>query len=249
VLFRDVTSASQTRHAQRDFVTHVAHELKSPLNVIGMYSEALLGQEGESADFRIEACNTLRDEVERVSLLVGTLLTISQIDAGTVVVRRQRVRLQEFLADVLDAVSRGGKRAGLRFRLDLPHELPAVQVDKELLRVALNNLLSNAIKYNREGGEVVLSTRESEQELVVSVRDDGVGIDEGDLERVFEKFYRSEDPEVQKRGGQGLGLALVRQIAALHGAEVRVQSVPQQGSTFSIAFRKSAALLGEEAAA
>ncbi len=240
VLLRDVTATNLARQAQGDFVSHVAHELKGPLHVIGMYSEALTGREGDSEQFRIEACNALRDEVERVSGLIGTLLTIAKIESGSVVVGRQRVRLHDFLSDVLETGARGSGPRDLRLRLEAPQGT-TVQIDKELMRVALNNLIRNAIKYNRDGGEVVLFAEETPEQLVIGVRDTGLGIGEKDRERVFEKFYRSEDPEIQRRGGHGLGLALVREIAALHGAEVELASAPGEGSVFSIRLPRSEA--------
>jgi len=243
---RDVTAERLARRAQSDFATHVAHELKNPLNVIDMYCQSLLADEGGSPDFRLEACNVMRDEVERVSTLTSSLLTISRIQAGTLVMKRQRVRLSELLTDVFETIERSARGRELRFRLDLPKELPVVHVDKELLRVALNNLLTNAVKYNREDGEVVLAARLDEDQIEIQVSDTGLGIREEEIDSIFEKFFRSDDPEVRKRSGHGLGLALVNEVSALHGAEVCVESVPGEGSIFSIRLPKSAVGVDEE---
>ncbi|MDH3214585.1 MAG: HAMP domain-containing histidine kinase, partial [Myxococcales bacterium] len=246
VVIRDETEAAVAKRAQAGFVNHVAHELKSPLNVLAMYSESLLDERGESEELRIEACNVIHDEVERLAMLVSTLLTIARIESGAVALDRQRVRLHDFLSDALESVSRAGAGSGLEFELDVPGDLSPIYVDKELLRVSINNLLTNATKYNREGGRVILSAEETADEIAIRVRDTGVGIHEEDLGRIFDKFYRSESDEVQKHAGHGLGLHLAREIALLHGADIALESTLEEGSRFSIVFRRTAALVKEQ---
>jgi PAS domain S-box-containing protein len=242
VLFRDVTAAALARRAQGEFVTHVAHELKSPLHSLAMHAELLMGKDGESEEFRIEACNVISDEVERLGSLVGTLLSIARIESGSVSLRRQRVRLHDFLQDAMQAVSRGAQRQGLSFAVHVPANLAPIFVDKDLVRVAVNNLLTNAIKYNREGGSVTLEAEETDERVLVRVRDTGLGITEEEQRRVFDKFYRSEREEIRSRGGHGLGLTLAREILALHGGEIELASTPGEGSVFSLVFRKNAVL-------
>lgn len=245
VLFRDVTSESIAKEGQAEFVSHIAHELKSPLNVLGMYSETLLGKDGESEDFRVEACNVIHDEVERLSTLIGSLLSIARIEAGAVALDRQRVRLPDFLRDIQDTLSRAGMRTDLDFALDVAVEFSPIWVDKDLLRVAINNLLTNAIKYNREGGTVALSAEETSESICIRVRDAGAGISPENQRSVFEKFFRADDPAVEKVGGHGLGLTLAKQIVELHGGDITLVSTPGEGSEFSILLRKTPALLQE----
>jgi PAS domain S-box-containing protein len=238
VVARDVTTEAIARRAQDEFITHVSHELKNPLNVMAMYGETLLGEQGASESFRVEASNVIQDEVERLATLISTLLSIARIEAGAVTVQRQRVRLQDFIADVVDAVSRSGRKAGLRFAIDVPADARPIFVEKELFRVAVNNLLTNAIKYNREEGEVAVSVEESSDRVSIRVRDTGLGIREEDLPHIFEKFYRSDDNEIQKLAGHGLGLSLTREIVELHGGSIEVQTEPGAGSEFSIVLRR-----------
>jgi signal transduction histidine kinase len=240
VVARDVTNDAIARRAQDEFMIHMSHELKGPLNVMAMYGETLLGEEGADESFRVEASNVIRDEVERLATLISTLLSIARIEAGAVTVQRQRVRLQDFLADVVDAVSRSGRHAGLRFAIDVPADADPIFVEKELFRVAVNNLLTNAIKYNRADGEVTVSVEESAHRVSIRVRDTGLGIREEDLPHVFEKFYRSDDNEIQKLAGHGLGLSLTREIVELHGGSIEVQTEPGVGSEFSIVLRRRA---------
>jgi signal transduction histidine kinase len=232
VVLRDVTREQLARQAGNDFVAHVSHELKSPLNVIGMYAETL-ADTGDEA-LRVESLNVIQDEIERMNALVGNLLNVSKLETGSMSPERNRVRLDDLLRDAYDHALPRAEGKNLRLSLDLPRELEAVSIDKDLFRIVLNNLLTNAIKYNRPGGSVVLSARNEDHEIVISVRDTGIGIASADHERVFEKFYRVSESGDTARGGHGLGLYLAAQIVELHHGRLVVDSEPGIGSTFSI---------------
>jgi PAS domain S-box-containing protein len=245
VLFRDVSVEHLAKNARAEFVAHVAHELKTPLNVMAMYSEALQGEEGQDEGFRVEAYNVLHDEVERVSMLINNLLSITKIEMGSLEVVRQRVRPRDLLEDAFNAIARSGRAGGLSLNLDLPREMTPISVDKDLLRIAVNNLLTNAVKYNRPGGSVTLSAEETDDALRIRVRDTGIGIGADDRDKVFDKFYRSNDAQVRSRTGHGLGLSLTRDIIQLHHGRLSVDSTPGEGSEFTIELDKEAVLLGQ----
>jgi len=242
IVVRDVTREHLARQAGNDFVAHVSHELKSPLNVITMYAETLA--DTEEPELRVESLNVIQDEVERMNALVGNLLNVSKLETGSMSPERNRVRLDDLLRDAHDHALPRAEGRDLRVQLDIPRELAAVAVDKDLFRIALNNLLTNAIKYNRPGGSVTLAAREEHNEVVISVRDTGIGIAPDDQLRVFEKFYRASERGAQApRGGHGLGLYLAAQIIELHHGRIVLDSVPGQGSTFSIHLKMAPAAL------
>jgi len=233
VVLRDVTREHLARQAGNDFVAHVSHELKSPLNVIGMYAEMLADSDEES--LRVESLNVIQDEIERMNALVGNLLNVSKLETGSMSPERNRVRLDDLLRDAYDQALPRAEGKQLRVLLDLPRELEAVAIDKDLFRIALNNLLTNAIKYNRPGGSVTLAARNEDNDIVISVRDTGIGIAAADQGRIFDKFYRVSESEAPvKRGGHGLGLYLAAQIVELHHGRIVLDSEPGVGSTFSI---------------
>lgn len=233
VVLRDVTREHLARQAGNDFVAHVSHELKSPLNVIGMYAEMLADSDEES--LRVESLNVIQDEIERMNALVGNLLNVSKLETGSMSPERNRVRLDDLLRDAYDQALPRAEGKQLRVLLDLPRELEAVAIDKDLFRIALNNLLTNAIKYNRPGGSVTLAARNEDNDIVISVRDTGIGIAAADQGRIFDKFYRVSESEASvKRGGHGLGLYLAAQIVELHHGRIVLDSEPGVGSTFSI---------------
>lgn len=238
VIFRDVTGSIAAKRSQGEFVAHIAHELKTPLNVIATYSEALQEEEGKDESFRVEAYNVIHDEVERLSGLISNLLSITQIEMGNMVIDRQRVRLGDLLEDALKNVSRSDKQRGTDFQLNLQHDLPAVALDKNLFRVAINNLLTNAIKYSKKDGTVILSAELSDDSVLIRVKDTGVGIAPEDQAHIFEKFYRSEVEEVRSKPGHGLGLSLANEIIALHHGRILVDSTPGEGTEFTIVLGK-----------
>ena len=244
VVFRDITAEMLAKRSGGEFVAHVAHELKSPLNVIAMYSESLLGEDGRSEEFRIEAANVVRDEVERLSMLINNILNITKLEMGSISVERHRVKLRELLEDTFNAVARSGRGDDLKFTIDLPREMSPVAVDKDLMRIAINNLLTNAIKYNRPGGTVSLVAEETGSKVRISIRDNGVGVAPEDQEKIFQKFFRSEREEIRAKAGHGLGLSLAREIVQLHHGTLRVSSsAPGEGSEFTIEFDKETELL------
>lgn len=234
VTFIDKTDEEVAKKTRAEFVAHVSHELKTPLNVLSMYSEALQDDEDESKEFRVEAINAIRDEVERLATLINNLLSLTQIEMGGVGINRQRVRLNELLTDAFDNVSKSGLGKDLRFELDIQRELTPVLIDKGLFRIAINNLLTNAIKYNENGGLVSLSASETEDAIVIVIKDSGIGIKDDEKDKIFNKFYRSDEESVRKRNGHGLGLPLAQEIIQLHHGNIQVEDAPGGGSIFTI---------------
>jgi signal transduction histidine kinase len=244
VVFRDVTAESLGRQAGAEFVSRVSHELKSPLNVLKMYSEMLLENAGDSRELRIEAVNVIGDEVERMADLIDNLLNVSKIEQGSIALDRQRVRLRDLLEDVVSTAARNAEGKGIKIQLELPQELSPVLLDKNLFRIAIGNLLGNAVKYNRPDGCVTLSAEEGDTQVAIRVRDTGIGIEREDIARVFDKFYRAANANTAA-SGHGLGLYLARQIAELHQGSLAVTSEPGQGSEFTMLFRKCDAMAEE----
>jgi signal transduction histidine kinase len=178
-----------------------------------------------------------------MTMLINNTLNLTKIEMGNININRSRVKLKDLLQDAFDTCVRNDRDNDLEFKLDLPPEIGPVAVDKELMRIAINNLLTNAIKYNKQGGVVTLSAEETESTVRIIVRDTGIGIDSGEVKRIFEKFYRSDSSEVRKRVGHGMGLALAREIVRLHQGTLSVNSIPNEGSEFTIEFSKEADLL------
>lgn len=244
VSLRDATAEHLARQASNDFVAHVSHELKSPLNVLGMYAE-MLADAAASPDLRIEAINVIQDEVERMNSLVTNLLNVSKLEMGSMRPERHRVKLDDLLRDTWQQALPRAQQKQVALKLEVQHDVAAVSVDKDLFRIALNNLVNNAIKYNEAGGNVVLAAEETDTDVVIAVRDNGIGMAMEDQARVTEKFYRAPETGPNQRGGHGLGLYLANQIVELHHGRLTLESEPGHGSVFSIHLNKMSSSLNE----
>lgn len=245
VVFHDISEEVLAKQSRAEFVAHVAHELKSPLNVLTMYSEALIGEEGKSREFQIDASNVIRDEVERLASLINNLLSLTRFEVGGMQISRQRVKLKEMVEDAFENISRNGYNKNCEFSIDLPNQVSAISADKDLMRIAINNILTNAIKYNKPGGKVSMTVTEDAQSITISIRDTGIGISEDDISHIYDKFFRSESEEVRDRPGHGLGLPLAKEIIELHNGELLVESVLGEGTEFIIVFRKDSGIIME----
>jgi signal transduction histidine kinase len=250
VTFRDISEEHLAKQAGTDFVAHVSHELKTPLNTLLAYSELLLDYGALSESERVNAVNVIHDEVERAAALINNLLNISKLETGTLPLARQRVKLAELLRDSTEKMSKNADTKGVKLELKIPPDLESIALDKELFRIAIDNLLSNAIKYSDPGGKVTLTaTHLNDNEMKISVRDQGIGMSPEDCKKVFDKYYRSSNPLVALRSGHGLGLYVARQIVELHHGTLTVASELGKGAEFAIQFSIQAARLQETAKA
>jgi signal transduction histidine kinase len=243
IVLRDATREYLAQQAGNDFVAHVSHELKSPLNVISMYAETLQDAGPDDQALRVESLNVIQDEVERMNGLVNNLLNVSKLEMGSMTPERHRVKLDDLLRDAYNNALPRAQGKAMKMDLQIPRELAAVSIDKDMFRIALNNLITNAIKYNEPGGAVSLIAEEGEHDVVITVKDSGIGIAHSDQAHVFEKFYRARESASSVRGGHGLGLYLTAQIIELHHGRVTLRSELGQGSEFSIHLKKMPALL------
>jgi signal transduction histidine kinase len=208
-----------------------------------MYSEALQDDDGMSPEIQLEAANVINDEVERLARLINNLLSMTQIEMGTLTLDKKRIKLVDLVKDVTHAMQRSARDRHLNFVLDLPPEAIAVNVDKDLLRIAINNLLTNAIKYTDAGGTITVSVSESDEAVTVCVADTGIGIAAEDQAQIFDKFYRASGENMENRSGHGLGLPLARDIVNLHHGSMRLESASGEGSRFYIDLWKHAGVM------
>jgi two-component system sensor histidine kinase VicK len=214
-------------------LTHLGHELKSPLHTIRAYSE-VLREGGVDAATRNEFFAVIGAETQRLANLIDTLVDLSKIDSGDLVPQRGALRVDAVLAAEVRAAAAAACSKSIDLAAGLPATLPAVLGDADLLAVALRNLLSNAIQYTPCGGRVDVRANATDETLTVEIADTGIGIHPDDRPQVFQRFFRGRAPEVRKHPGSGLGLALVERIVALHGGTLAVESELGRGSTFRL---------------
>ncbi len=231
LVFHDVTRLKKLESARRDFVANVSHELRTPLSLIKGYVETLLDGASGQPEVAEKFLLTIARNTERLRLLMDDLLAISQLESGGARLQLGPVRLAGLAKKVCeDFQSRANPR-----QVTLVNAVPdlTVRADPDRLEQVLCNLLDNAIKYGREGGTVTVAARSlPNQEVEVSVSDDGPGIPRDSLERVFERFYRVDKARAREQGGTGLGLAIVKHIILSHSGRIWAESEAGHGATF-----------------
>lgn len=217
----------------RQFAADAAHELRTPLTI--MRGEAEIALRGNSKDpetYRDVLESTLR-EYDRMIHIITNLLLLAQADAGTVHLGRERVRLDELLAELSETFKVLAEDAQLSLEV-APFPEVAVNGDRVRLHELFANLLDNAVKYTPPGGRVTLGCVVVQEDVRVAITDTGIGIPLDQQDKVFQRFYRVEGSRSRDTGGSGLGLSIARWIATAHGGRIELQSVPGAGSTFTV---------------
>ena len=232
--YRLLQRETEMARLKSDFVANVSHDLKTPLSLIRMFGETLeLGRVPDEATRR-EYYAVITRESERLTRLIDNVLDFSRIEGG-----RQRYDIgvhpvEPLLHEVLDAFRHPLAQRGFKLDVTVTHDLPDALMDPEAIKQALANLVDNALKYSTDRRRLALEARQEGKWVMIEVADEGIGIAVGELERIFEKFYRIGRSETQGTRGSGVGLALVKHIAEAHGGRVTAVSRPGQGSRFSL---------------
>jgi GAF domain-containing protein/nitrogen-specific signal transduction histidine kinase len=239
-IFRDITHEVEVDRLKSEFVATVSHELRTPMTSIRGYVDVLLmGAAGAVNENQAHFLNIIKNNTERLNILVNDLLDVSRIESGRVTLSPQALDLREIAEDVIGDVLRRSQEENkpMALSLDAPKRLPHVYGDIERVRQILGNLVDNAYHYTPENGTITvrIHTPNGGKEVQVDVKDTGVGIPVEDQSRVFERFYRGEHPLVLSTPGTGLGLSIVKQIVEMHKGRIWMKSsgVPGDGSTFS----------------
>ncbi len=223
-------AAEAANEAKTRFLASVAHEIRSPLNAI--YGYAQLIERGEGQD-PIAAARTIRRSAEHLAHLVEGLLDMAQVEGGALKLEREAIRFPEFLAQVIAMLELQAEAKGLALVLETPPSLPEfVHADPKRLRQVLINLIANAIKFT-DAGAVTLRIEYRNQLATFSVIDTGIGIAPEDAERIFAPFERVAGPAAG-RPGVGLGLAITQALVHMMGGDIRLESAPGAGSTFTV---------------
>ncbi|HUQ31941.1 MAG TPA: ATP-binding protein [Pyrinomonadaceae bacterium] len=231
-VFFNITRLERLERVRQEFLSNVSHELRTPLTAIIAFVETLEDGAMEDQESNRRFLHIIRRNAERMHNLIDDILELSAIEAGTVEVRPEPVKLRPLVSDVLTALN---SRAEAR-RVTLSNEVAAdvfVRADARRLEQMLTNLVDNAIKFNREAGSVTIRHERAERDRII-VADTGDGISPEHVVRIFERFYRVDRARSREMGGTGLGLAIVKHLARAHGGDISVQSTPGVGSTFFI---------------
>ncbi len=233
VLLEDRTRVLQADATRREFVVNASHELKTPVGAISLLAETI----HDNAD-DVQAVETfstqLVKESRRLTKLVYEIISLARLQDGRLPAKPRPMLAIEAINDALDQVRTAAEDANITLNTDFPQgEDILVHADLELLTSALQNLLENAIRYSNPGGHVNVTLRENDN-VVMEVADDGIGISEEDQGRIFERFYRVDPARSRSTGGTGLGLSIVKHVVSDLNGSIHVNSKPGEGATFII---------------
>jgi two-component system sensor histidine kinase SenX3 len=233
LLAEDQTESRRVEEVRRDFVANTSHELKTPVGALALLAETVEDAADDPEAVRRFA-GRMRQEAARLTHLVQDLITLNRIQAAEPIPDPFPVKVCAVVAEALDRCRMKATARGIEIAVRGPRDI-SVLGDEDLLITALRNLLENAIAYSPDKTRVVVSTRfAGEDAIEISVADQGIGIPERDLERIFERFYRVDPARSRATGGTGLGLAIVKHVIAAHGGKVTVWSKEGTGSTFTL---------------
>ena len=245
VLIFDDSEMRRLDSIRRDFVANISHELKTPIGALSILSEAVLGA-ADDPEAIVRFANRMQAESKRLSDLVQEIINLSRLQDDDPLKNAKVIDLNEVL---LNAIDQSELNASAR-NIELIYSEQAqarIKGDHSQVTMAISNLIENAINYSPEGTRVAIALRVNDGLAEVSITDQGIGIPEKDLERIFERFYRVDPARSRATGGTGLGLSIVKHVATNHGGDVSVWSVENAGSTFTIRFPITSHLTAVEA--
>ncbi|WP_110513836.1 GAF domain-containing protein [Herpetosiphon llansteffanensis] len=247
---RDITREVESDRLKTEFIGTVSHELRTPMTSIKGYTQLLaMGSLGEVNPTQKEFLNTIAHNSERMIAIINDLLDITKIETGSVELQLARLMIADVMSSVVGNARAEISQRQQEFSLSLAPNLPTIWSDMERIRQVASNVLSNAIKYTPNGGKISVRAYEinfndipakqrdglpaGRRYVALAVKDSGVGIDASEHEKVFERFYRTENPLKIEAGGTGLGLSLVRPLIQLMGGRIWLESAVNQGTTFT----------------
>jgi two-component system phosphate regulon sensor histidine kinase PhoR len=221
---------------RKDFVANVTHELKTPLTSISGFVETLQDGAAEDPEVRTKFLDIIAIEAARLKRLIEDILIISDIENKREVNTNSDINVRESIEEILASMEPIIESKRINVITYFAYEI-YIGGNPDRFKQMMVNLIENAIKYSHDGGTVTITAKKKESRVHISINDEGVGIPEESLSRIFERFYRVDKSRSQKAGGTGLGLAIVKHIAALFEAEIQVESEPGKGSTFTVIFK------------
>lgn len=232
--FVDITQMRQLENMRKDFVANVSHELKTPLTSIQGFIETLKEGAGDDKVIRDRFINIIEIEAGRLKQLIDDILVLSDIERSSHDHQLSEIDLEEVVHEIAGLLNQIAVKKKIDFSYRIDKDLAPLKANRVWLKQLLINLIENGIKYTQEDGRVSLSIQDHNQGVKIVVEDNGIGISEEHIDRLFERFYRVDKARSKKEGGTGLGLAIVKHIVLAMKGDIHVVSEPDQGTAFYI---------------
>lgn len=228
VVLHDITKQQKLDDARREFVANVSHELRTPLTTLKSYSETLLDML-EDNPTAVTFTNTILNETDRMTRLVKDLLMLSSLEQVNEI-NCAVFDIETLIFDVVETLKLVANEHGHRLTFSATTKIPPYCGDRDKIEQLLNNIISNSIKYTPNGGKIEVFAGKLYNDIYIKVKDNGIGIPEKDLKRIFERFYRVDKARSRERGGTGLGLAISKSIVDAHGGNIKITSKSGEGT-------------------
>lgn len=227
----------KSANMRQDFTANVSHELKTPLASISGYAELIETGMAKEDDVRRFAGEIHKSSIRLLSL-INDIIELSELDVMDGEMSTMMLNLTEEAQNCVEMLQMNAEKHGVNISFCKNNEPCIIEANQDMVQEIIYNLCDNAIRYNQPGGNVIVSVFRKEEKIVLEVQDDGIGIPRKEQERIFERFYRVDKARSKKTGGTGLGLAIVKHIAEQHGAQIKIDSHIDEGTTISILFQK-----------
>lgn len=237
LVFQNMTNEYKLDNLRKEFVANVSHELKTPITTIKSYTETLMDG-GMDESVQLSFLHVIDDECNRMGRLVSDLLQLSNMDFKKTVWKKEKLNINRLIREIVQKLELSFETKNQKYELNLDEENPSLKVDRDAIEQVLLNIISNAIKYTNENGLVIIETKCTDNFINISIMDNGIGIPEEDLKRIFERFYRVEKGRSRDLGGTGLGLAIAKDIIQGHNGYIDIYSEYANGTTVEIKLPK-----------
>jgi two-component system phosphate regulon sensor histidine kinase PhoR len=225
---------------RKEFLGNVSHELKTPIFNIQGYVSTLIDGGINDPTINVEYLKRADKSVDRMIQIIDDLETISQLEVGTLELELEIYDIAQQVKDIIEALEFQASKKEIRLQLAKKYDKPIlVKADKFRIRQVLVNLITNSLKYGKEKGKTIISLNLFDEQVIVEIKDNGIGIDPKHLPRLFERFYRVDKGRSREQGGTGLGLAIVKHIIEAHGETIDVTSALNEGTAISFTLERS----------
>ncbi|MFM2401129.1 MAG: Histidine kinase [Bacteroidota bacterium] len=224
---------------RQEFLADVSHELKTPIFAAQGFVHTLLDNPEESPEIRQKFLEKAAKSLDGLDALVKDLLTVSQIETGAIKIDKKRINLRPMIEEIFEQLEGKAKKRGVKLLLNCTDEAIDVKADAQKIEQVLVNLVDNGIKYGNQEGKVTVLIEDRKKSYLISVKDNGPGISEKHLPRLFERFYRVDKSRTKLSGGTGLGLSIVKHIVQAHGSKIQVESKVDKGTVFSFKLERA----------
>jgi len=224
---------------RQEFLADVSHELKTPIFAAQGFVHTLLDNPDESPEIRQKFLEKAAKSLDGLDVLVKDLLTVSQIETGAIKIEKKRINLRPMIEEIFEQLEGKAKKRAVKLLLNCTDEAIDVKADAQKIEQVLVNLVDNGIKYGKQEGKVTVFIEDRKKSYLISVKDNGPGISENHLPRLFERFYRVDKSRTKHSGGTGLGLSIVKHIVQAHGSKIQVESKLDKGTSFSFKLEKA----------